>query len=289
MTKYSFSGHDSFYCKQLWLKKGYDFIKKGKKFQDPESVIELGVGKNMVSSIRHWMKVFGLIDESDIATDFAKYIFEDNGKDPYLEDLGTLWLLHYFLIKTNRATLYNLFFTEFRFLRYEFTKEQLLEYIVKKFEKDSVNKNTVETDILILFRNYFASKNRNEIEETNSSLFQELNLLSSFKEFDNQNNKTLEYYKIENLDKINIPKHIMLFCILDQFKDRNSISINELFNSVNSIGSIFPVSREFINNTISEFKENYPSINYSTMAGNKLLIFKKPIDKWKVLNDYYKI
>ncbi|MDX9931639.1 MAG: DUF4007 family protein, partial [Bacteroidales bacterium] len=25
--KYTFSGHDSFQCRQLWLKKGYDFVK----------------------------------------------------------------------------------------------------------------------------------------------------------------------------------------------------------------------------------------------------------------------
>lgn len=24
--RYSFSGHESFHCKSLWLKKGYDFI-----------------------------------------------------------------------------------------------------------------------------------------------------------------------------------------------------------------------------------------------------------------------
>ncbi len=26
MVKYSFSGHESFACKSLWLKKGYDFV-----------------------------------------------------------------------------------------------------------------------------------------------------------------------------------------------------------------------------------------------------------------------
>ena len=48
--KYTFSGHESFPCKALWLKKGYDFIIKGRDFNAPDSVIELGVGKNMVSA-----------------------------------------------------------------------------------------------------------------------------------------------------------------------------------------------------------------------------------------------
>lgn len=30
--KYIFSGHDSFQCRQLWLKKGYDYVQEGKNF-----------------------------------------------------------------------------------------------------------------------------------------------------------------------------------------------------------------------------------------------------------------
>lgn len=43
--RYSFSGHESFHCKSLWLKKGYDFICNKKHFADTDSVVELGVGK----------------------------------------------------------------------------------------------------------------------------------------------------------------------------------------------------------------------------------------------------
>lgn len=58
--RYSFSGHESFHCKSLWLKKGYDFICNKKHFADTDSVVELGVGKNMVSAIRYWLKAFSL-------------------------------------------------------------------------------------------------------------------------------------------------------------------------------------------------------------------------------------
>jgi len=59
-TKYTFSGHESFQCKSLWLKKGYDFMSQNKDFNAADAVVDLGVGKNMVSSIRFWMKAFGL-------------------------------------------------------------------------------------------------------------------------------------------------------------------------------------------------------------------------------------
>lgn len=50
--RYSFSGHESFPCKTLWLKKGYDFIARGKDFHSPEVLIDLGVGKNIVWGVQ---------------------------------------------------------------------------------------------------------------------------------------------------------------------------------------------------------------------------------------------
>jgi len=49
MNKLRFSGHESFICKQFWLKKGYDFLIQRNRFSDDDSVVKLGVGKNMVS------------------------------------------------------------------------------------------------------------------------------------------------------------------------------------------------------------------------------------------------
>lgn len=84
-TKYVFSGHESFSCKQLWLKKGYDFLVHGNNFNAPDAVIELGVGKNMVSSIRYWLRAF-MLTSNDQLTPIADYIFNDeNGVDPYVE------------------------------------------------------------------------------------------------------------------------------------------------------------------------------------------------------------
>lgn len=112
-NKYVFSGHESFPCKALWLKKGYDFVEQGKSFNSPDSVIDLGVGKNMVASIRYWLRVFGVSD-GEKSTWIGDYLFNDNGgKDKYLEDIATLWLLHFNLVFSEEATLYKVFFVAF--------------------------------------------------------------------------------------------------------------------------------------------------------------------------------
>ena len=63
--KYTFSGHESFQCRHLWLKKGYDFIKNKNLFTNEDAVVTLGVGKNMVSSLKYWMKCFDIIDKNE--------------------------------------------------------------------------------------------------------------------------------------------------------------------------------------------------------------------------------
>ena len=75
MANYSFSGHESFACKSLWLKKGYDFIVQERDFNAPGAVIHHGIGKNMVSSIRYWLKVCYIYDNGEI-TPLGHYLFD---------------------------------------------------------------------------------------------------------------------------------------------------------------------------------------------------------------------
>ena len=63
-----FSGHETFSCRATWLKKGLDFILNSGEidtsvFNQHDAATELGVGRNMVNSIRYWLNAFGLIDE----------------------------------------------------------------------------------------------------------------------------------------------------------------------------------------------------------------------------------
>lgn len=36
--KFTFSGHESFQCRHLWLKKGYDYVSKKKSFNDLDAI-----------------------------------------------------------------------------------------------------------------------------------------------------------------------------------------------------------------------------------------------------------
>jgi hypothetical protein len=120
MSELKFSGHDTFHCRQQWLSKGVKLIESEgyTEFNKHETAIsKLGVGKNMVQSIQHWLKAFGLIKTGNEISEIANLLFiENNGFDPYLEDEGTLWLLQYKLCSTSHASIFRLIFSEY-FLR----------------------------------------------------------------------------------------------------------------------------------------------------------------------------
>jgi hypothetical protein len=52
---FSFSGHETFVFRYTWLKKAVDAVRVDPRvFGQDNAIVTLGVGKNMVRSIRHW-------------------------------------------------------------------------------------------------------------------------------------------------------------------------------------------------------------------------------------------
>ena len=293
--KLQFSGHDSFICKHFWLKKGFDFLIKGERgFNDDLSVVDLGVGKNMVTAISYWLKAYGISNQNNEITALGLQLFNDQyGWDPYLEDLGSIWLLHYSLAKSNKASIYNLFFNEFRRDRLSFTKEQFSNFLQRKLksvDQNNVNANTVNGDILVFIRNYLPPGFRNkkiDVEDEFSNLFIDLQLMDSYQS-ENAEGKLVEWYRVANDERLDLPAAIVLFSILDNDSYSHSISFKELLTGVNSPGAVFALSDDGLYNKIEQMQAAYPDIRYTESAGIRELQFKTKPDKWKILNDYYK-
>lgn len=289
--KLQFSGHESFICKQFWLKKGYDFIQHNSSFSDETAVVELGVGKNMVSSISYWLKAFGVVDHGNHITAFGNYLFDDRtGKDPYIESIGTLWLLHYELVKTGKASIYSIFFNEFRRGRTDFTKEQLAKYISKLTEQESKsNVNTITADITVFIRNYLvanSSSTRIDIEDDFSNLLIDLELMRSY-QVRNAQEKLVEWYSVENSSRPDLPAAVVLYAILDNPSYSKSIPFRELLTAHNGPGTVFALNEEGLYQKIEEITKLYRNIVYKETAGVKELQIKGTINKEEVLNAYY--
>lgn len=285
ITKYTFSGHDSFQCRQLWLKKGYDYLQEGKSFNDEDAVVQLGVGKNMVSSIRFWLKAFNVIDNKDVPTEFGKRLFDDeNGYDPFLEDDASLWLLHYQLVKNGFASIYNIIFNEFRKEKLFFNKETFVNYVKRIGEGNpdlNFNENTVAKDFIVFTNLYKNDPESKDVEDSFSGILSEIELLKT-----TGKGKEEQFY-IENAERDNLPEAVVLFTILDNANYGNSISLNSLEFDLNSPGSIFALNRSGLMNKISEIVSEFKDITFTDQAGIKEMQFKKKSDAFTILDTYY--
>lgn len=281
-TRLTFSGHDSFPCRNFWLKKGYDYVRSGKNFSDEDSVIELGVGKNMVSAIKFWMKSFGILDSSGELTPLADFIFRDSdGVDQYLEDDVTLWLLHFHLVKEGNASIYSLIFNRLRKERIEFSKEIFIQHVLRNY--GAYNENSLGTDFNVFTRMYLKNATRSKDREDNlSELLSELNLLDSYR------SEKREFYTIENQDREEIPDELILYSILNSEGLDMSVNLKSLETDFNSVGNIFALNRHGLFTKIQSLVEKFDFLVFNDQAGIKELQFKsKPSNPFEILRSYY--
>lgn len=295
MSRLIFQGHNTFICRNNWLKKGYDFRQdKRNQFTDDDAVVKLGVGKNMVDSIRYWLRSFGLANESDALQAEAYLLLQPGGYDPYLEDIASLWLLHYLLVSTGRASLYKLVFNELRKERFEFSKKQLHLFLKRKCEEAGAtyNERTIDSDIAVFIRSYATpNREKSDIEEESSGLLQDLALLTTERlvELVDGKHATVDWYKIESQERDDLPWQVVLYSILKSFKEAEVISFRDLEAAPNSPGLVFALNEKGLYQKIEEMKAAFPNaIIYSTTAGNRTLTLKREqLNIVEILDDYY--
>ena len=296
MRNLKFSGHETFIARGFWPKKGYDYISQGNQFNAPDAVVKLGVGKNMVNSIQFWTSALDIYDkEKDTFTELANYIFGENGVDPYLEDIGSLWLLHYSLVKTNYSSIYHQVFNKFRKERTSFTKDHLKNFIKRVYTEEGnsgFNETTVGKDIDVFRRLYNTPDYRTlkkDFEDEINGLFIELGLLSTAKEAVGAGKDKIskEWFYLTPSIRKNLPVEIVLFQILDHFEGFSNISFTKLENEENGPGLVFLLNKDGLYKQLQTLENNYDEITISETAGNISLTITGDIDKWNILNEYY--
>ena len=100
---YRYSGHETFPCRYTWLPKAVQNLRRNNNLftDEDEAMVQLGVGKNMVRAIRFWADAadVAIANESPATglrpSEFGEDILGPNGHDEYLEDIRTLWLIHW--------------------------------------------------------------------------------------------------------------------------------------------------------------------------------------------------
>ena len=186
-TPERYSGHESFACRYGWLTKIYQLIRrKPEYFQNiDQMMVELGLGKNMAKSLRFWAGAFDLVTDTSARTiertAFADWLLDaKNGRDPYLEDQQSLWLLHWRLTATANLAAWHLLFYETP--EVEALRSRVQERLIQRSESAgrTLAPSTARQHIDIFLSTYAArpSRSANALEHVLACPLQELGLVS---------------------------------------------------------------------------------------------------------------
>lgn len=296
MEPVTFSGHETFPFRYGWLKKGVDGLAQSetrKFFSDADAMTRLGVGKNMVQSIRHWCLAAGLI-ESDgkpgeyRTTKFGLKLLASGGYDPYLEDPASLWLLHW-RIATNRsgATSWYWLFNEWHSV--EFTKAQMIEEIGRWIERNElrpITPNTLLRDVDTVIRTYVHASNLKGAvyEDSFSCPLTELNIILEI--------ESGKAFKIVRGEQPSLPNEIFLYGLVEywdkHWSSLNSLSLEKIAYEPESPGKVFKLDGESIAVRLEQIANiGTVPFTFEEKNGLKQVYRHSVIDKDELLDNYY--
>ncbi len=286
-----FRAHDTFFIRKGWLNKGMKNVRN-----DPQVFMGangnpmdiLGIGANMVKALRYWLQAVGLTEEPANGrrvqnfTAFGTVLYEN---DPYIEEIGTFWLLHYKLA-TNKteATAWYYFFNEFKLS--EFTRDdfvvQLNNYI--RINDDEVSERSLEDDYNCIINTYvprFKSNPEKVQPESNIDCpLGELGLIDIV-------NKKEKIYKKTTPKKDTLHPLILLAVILDQAGGQREIKISAIQNNSFNAGKVFNLDIITLTNLLYKI-ELMGYIKVVRTAGLDVVRIEKEIDFLGCVREYYR-
>ena len=243
-----FARHESFHLRYGWLKKAYEQVKDDKPvFNDERATVLLGVGKNMVRAIKFWCLASKLFEESGPGrvkpTDIGKALLDDDGHDPYLENMETLWLLHWLLL-SNPCKL-----PVWWLIMNKFSTGNMLVSDVKRDVEAGVrgvekwttpSMNSVKRDIDAFTHTYAAKDGSPSIEEYLDCPLRQLKLVR------HENDSMRFSYGIKD----GLSPGVVAYACLDYAKNAEitskSIPITRLAEERGSVGTTFKISEDDI-------------------------------------------
>ncbi|MFA7107527.1 MAG: DUF4007 family protein [Sphaerochaetaceae bacterium] len=297
--KIRLKAHQTFSIRMGWLYKGLNNIiedtentgKPSTIFIDKTGMVRLGIGSNMVKSLRYWMVATGLTSENisgtnkgQISTEFGNLVYEN---DKHFEKIGTLILCHYNLINSiENATSWYYFFNEYS--PKEFTKEDICleeENWLKGFTQNPPV-NSVESDIDCLVKLYCSTiESINNYEDNKVSPFVNLELIKK------SINKNQFFKSSPNID--NIPSEVAMFIILKQleasnFENKSILNFEWLIIKPNSLSKVLNLQVEELIRLITKLeKEGF--LRFIKTAGLEQIIINEKIkSSEEMLIKYYK-
>jgi hypothetical protein len=268
----NFAKHETFHIRDGWLHKGLQAVAASNKiFLEDEAPEILGLGKNMVRSLRYWMQATGLSSETihegkrvQTLTQFGQLVFQF---DPYQELDGTIWLIHYKLASNHElATTWYWFFNHY--IPVNFTQDDFIKRlgnwitIRQKTEAHSVAEGSLRKDLSCLLNTYLPAQRSKSPEDLIESPLSALGLLSSFKGYDDEKGRTMRSFRLETPSTHSIPPLVFLYVLLQSQEierpTARQVGLNVALREPANVGRIFNVGISGLESMLTKLADRFP-------------------------------
>lgn len=266
--------HQSFYLRDRWLNKAIKHLSNDERFfYDKEAFEKMGLGKNMVQSLRFWVVATEVVEENFTEdrkkvhhiTELGKLIYK---YDKFIQFKDTASIIHYNLSKQKEpSTVWYWFFNILN--ETVISKEELLEQFiswVKSKEDKKVSEKSLKKDVDCLIRFYTAGQNEDP-EEVIQSPINKVHLLQEKKGLVSKINGEIS----------NIGLTALMYTLLD-YKIRenvDAISVEEVASRSGLWGKIFNMPRSTIINALEQLT-NHPVYPINFTRTNNLDTIRLP-------------
>ena len=265
MEKLKLRRHESFAIREGWIEKGLNAVNQYHKlaFSKSDGVKLLGIGSNMVKSLKYWMVAGNVLDEGlkMNQTDFAKALLK---YDPYLEDNFSWSLFHYFLTTDKEESPVLYYITNIYKSKY-LDKTILFEESKEYFSKDyDFNEKSLMEDINMYFRlyepDYFSNPEDNIISP-----------LSKLELLENGMDRNTYYKSMIDLEKLN---YLVVYYCLQQLFDKSFV-VDDLYKLEKSPVFVFNLDKGVIDQYLNIMKQNDLITINKTAGLNTVYLNKK--------------
>jgi len=279
VNKVKMKRHESFSIREGWLSKGISAVKKDPKvFNSSDATDVLGIGTNMVKSLKYWLLATGLITDDGknlILTNLGNLI---DKYDPYFDDLFSWWMIH-----TTMALNFEEFYILYLFFNKcnanEFSKEEILQTISNLLTSRNLefNEKILFDEINIIIKSYSIDEKIDNPENNFICPLSELELIKKIGKDLYEKNKP-PYRKLNYL--------IVYYIIKNITSTEGAISIDELLIAENGPGRILNLDKNLLNEYLDEIR-NKGLIYINRTAGLNMLYLKENMSLSDIFVEYF--
>ena len=267
MSELKFKRNESFYIRDGWFQKAINSIQNSQEniFSGTRGVDELGIGSNMVKSLKYWLIASGVMQKSSTKSELTEFGALLLQYDPYLESSFSWFLIHYNLVMNyNDAPIFNTFFN--LKIKSRFEKDDISKALISKFIEsgEEIKESYVFDDLNVFLKSYTVEDKNGDPEDNYICPLSSLNLIER---------KQKDVYLVKHPHYSDLSYLIIYYALTKMYEKQ--FNIEDVMVENDSPVFLFNLDKNMFLQYLDEMKKNELVVINKTAGLNTVYLIKK--------------